>query len=185
MSVAVLARSRPCVVLGVAPASKGERAWSPESASGRRLAELADASPIATKRLERYFALDNLVPYPDPSRRALREAAELYRFLPVFWYVLAGTEVVRALGHRARPMRGDKLPWSLTGPDPLCWYESGEGVIMAVLPHPSGKNRWYNDKRCRAAATAFLREARWTRGGRPRHIGAHAVWERAREEASR
>lgn len=175
----VLARRRPCIVLGIAPAATGERAWGPDTASGSRLAELAGLHLASSSdaSLEKYFGLDNLVPYPDPSRRALRDAAQLYTFMRGWWYVLAGTEVVRALGHRARPVRGDRLPWSLTGPDPLVWYESGEGVVMAVLPHPSGRNRWYNDKRCRAAAMAFLRDARWTRH-------AHAAFE-AQRRASR
>jgi len=167
----VLARRRPCVVLGVAPAAAGEPAWSVGSRSGARLAELAGidlwnpprAKTPAQDRLRAALALDNLVPYPDPSRKALREAAQLYRFLPGWWYLLAGTEVVRALGGRARPANRDALPWSLTGPSPLVWYETREGVTAAILPHPSGRNRWYNDRRCRAAAEAFLREARWSR----------------------
>lgn len=181
----MLKKRRPCVVLGIAPAGKGSPAWSPTSASGQRLADLAGIGKpaehadfdIVASLLWSRFALDNLLPYPDPSRRALTQAAALYKFVPGFWYVLAGTEVVRALGTRALPkVPAGKLPWHGTrNAPPLEWYESREGVVMAVLPHPSGRNRWYNDRRSRAAAEKFLREARWSRG-------AHASWLAAARE---
>lgn len=167
----VLSSRRPVVVLGVAPADKAEGAWSPASASGQRLADLADVSP---ESLTRVFALDNILPYPSPSRRALKEAGELYRFVPDFWYALAGTEVVRALGRRALPSKATRLPWHRSGPAPFEWYESSEGVVMVMLPHPSGRNRWFNDARCRAAAKKFFTEAAWARRGK-----AHELWKSA------
>lgn len=41
---------------------------------------------------------------------------------------------------------------------PLRWQRWGRGRA-AMLPHPSGVNRWYNDRRNRAAAARFLRRA--------------------------
>jgi hypothetical protein len=170
----VLRRRCPVVVLGMAPAADGASAWSADTPSGQRLAELAGCAP---DKLGRHFALDNLVPYAAPSREALRDAGQLYRFVPECWYLLAGVEVTQALGKRSLPRHKDsKVPWhDAWSRSVLSWYESREGVVMSVLPHPSGRNRWYNDERCRAAAQKFLREARWS--GRE---SAQALFERAR-----
>lgn len=180
-SVAVATRRRPCVVLGVAPASRGASAWAPGSGSGDRLLTLAGYDADEDVRddpgafLRCRFALDNLVPYQSPSREALRDAGELYAFASGFWYLLAGTEVVRALGLRALSAKNGRLPAGRTSwaPDPLEWYVSREGVVMAILPHPSGRNRWYNAAPNRRRAERFLRAAAWSRG-------AHASWERER-----
>ncbi len=150
--------SRPVTILGKAPATTGEP-WAPTTTSAIHLAELAGVKP---SKLRDLFRLDNLVTYADPSREALRDAAALYQFDRNWAYVLTGTEVVRALGKRAKPRTEDPehaLPWHASGPGILEWYESREGIVMAVLPHPSLRNRWYNDKRCRRAAENFLREA--------------------------
>ena len=86
---------RPCVVLGFAPATTGAPPWAPDSPSGKRLAELAAISP---QQLSQAFALDNLWPTPKPDHAQLREAAALYQLLPGWWYILAGSGVVKALG---------------------------------------------------------------------------------------
>lgn len=175
----VLSRRRPAVILGVCPARDGDRAWHPDAASGQRLAELACVEP---ERLSARFALDNLVPYAAPSRKALKEAAALYRFVPGFWYVLCGEDVVRALGRRARPavLPGELPTMFDQRPRPLCWYESREGVVMASMPHPSGRNRLYNDVRLKHAAGEFLRDVAWRRAGER----AHDRWVRARDRVT-
>lgn len=40
--------------------------------------------------------------------------------------------------------------------DPLVWNE-GETFRWAVLPHPSGRNRWYNEGDNRAKAATFMK----------------------------
>lgn len=177
---------RPCVILGQAPAVDGGAPWAADSASGRRLAALAGVEP---DQLPRLFALDNLLPIYMPSHEALREAGELYQFLPGWHYVLAGSQVVKALGTRARP-RG---AGTHDGPGVLRWFESREGVVMAVLPHPSGRNRWYNDAGNAAAAGRFVRRARWTEAdvAADPSVGlnyqAHRAWraDRARHDVAR
>lgn len=174
--IAVHVARRPCVIVGTCPATDAEVAWHPDSASARRLAELAACEPNALRNL---FALDNLVPYAKASSVALGEAAALYTFVPTFYYLLAGHAVLAAFGRRAHAALGaSALPWSASKQPPLAWYETVEGVTAAVLPHPSGKNRWYNDKRCKAAASAFLRAAAWQGS-----TAAHALWVRAYLEA--
>lgn len=165
MRAPAVPRVLPACVLGVAPAERGAEPWSPDSPSGRRLAELAGLSPDGLRAVLR---LDNLVSYPDPARSSLRRAGKAYEFDLSLRYVLAGTEVVRALGPRALCGRDSRrLPWHRSGPGVLEWYESAEGVVMAVLPHPSGRNRWYNDARCRGAAERFLRKVVAEIGGAP------------------
>lgn len=172
---------RGVCVLGVVP-PRGRASWDPGASATRRLAALAGVTP---EELRERFALDDLLPYSPsgddltadgrPSRELLTEAASLYRFLPGWWYLLAGTEVVRAFGCRVRPdmrhawdVSGSRIPWHGSGP--LEWYVTREQVVAAVLPHPSGKNRWYDDARCRAAAEKFVCDAAGSRRG------AHACW---------
>lgn len=147
--------STPVVLLGTAPAEKGAPAFFPTSGSARRFGDLCDLHP---SELWIYFGLDNLVPYPEPSRQALGEAGELYHFLPGYSYLLAGSEVVRALGWRARCARDGKSRVEWYEPPPLEWYESREGFRMALLPHPSGRNRWYNVRAQKRRAETFLRD---------------------------
>jgi len=167
--------SRPCVILGVAPSRL--TVWHPLSPSSIRLAELIGVDSV---HLSDLFALDDLVSHKNPGRKELKRAATLYKFESAYRYILAGTEVVRALGKRAladfqsgrSPFVGWRkdVPWSLAGAGPLSWYESREGVMMAILPHPSPRNHWYDDKRCWNAAQRFLASAVCTRGA------AHQDW---------
>lgn len=172
----ILAQRRPCVVLGVASPPP---AWHRESPSAIALAELAGVEP---ERLGSNFALDNLLPLEKPSRTALREAGEMYVFEEKFWYIVVGTETVRALGKRVLPLKtsrstNGRVSWSMSGRgiEPFSWYETREGVVMSVVPHPSGNNPWYNDVDKRKKAEKFLRDACWTR-----RDSAHTAWVKAR-----
>lgn len=168
---------RPCVVLGMAPAADGQTAWASGTKSGERLARLAGLS--LALELPHYFALDNLLPIYMPTRLQLRQAGMLYQFLPDWLYVIAGSETLRALGRRARPK--DASSW-LDDPGVLTWYESRAGAMVAVLPHPSGRNRWYNRLEHQEAAEAFLQRARWD-DGEPVHRRWRA--DRARNDRRR
>jgi hypothetical protein len=57
--------------------------------------------------------------------------------------LLLGRNVARAFGHADAPL--------------LRWERRG-GRLVAVLPHPSGINVWWNEPRNRRAARRFLRE---------------------------
>jgi hypothetical protein len=119
--------------------------------SGLRLAVLAGLSPT---QLGRHFILENLcqAPMGEDYRETVSRAALLYRFRAELRYVLAGYEVCRAFGQRVLPASGTR------GDRPLLrWYVSREGARVAILPHPSGRNRWYNALENRLAAERFLR----------------------------
>lgn len=56
-------------------------------------------------------------------------------------------------------------PWRAPS-DYLRWEAGPGGVLLAVIPHPSGVNRWWNEPEHRDAARRFLRAA--TRAATPR-----------------
>jgi len=59
--------------------------------------------------------------------------------------ILLGSNVAKAFGFHQLPL----LTWTEIEP---C------GCKLAIVPHPSGINRWYNDAANKRAATSFLRE---------------------------
>lgn len=120
--------------------------------SGRRLAELAG---IAPEHLFWYFDVANLVGYwPGKNghgdafpRKVARELAART--------VIAHDRVVFVGRNVATAFRCEK-PF----PGYCRWFDflSGERVIKAaVIPHPSGVNRWYNDGGNEASVQDFLR----------------------------
>lgn len=69
---------------------------------------------------------------------------------------------------------------------PLVWQETmhnGSTFDAAVLPHPSGLNRWYNDPAHAAAARAFLRDAISLRPAE-NHAGQAIMWVDGAEPAA-
>lgn len=42
---------------------------------------------------------------------------------------------------------------------PLIWHPIDDGTLLAIVPHPSGVNRYWNDPLNEARANAFLRSA--------------------------
>lgn len=107
------------------------------------------------------FATVNLLESPgdEESLEKIRERAPLLREL------LAGRQVV-ALGRLAaraltsRPAI-DWMVWSRLDLEVAASGKQIPGIRMtavAALPHPSGLNRWWNDRRNREAARRFLFE---------------------------
>lgn len=135
--------------MGIVPS-----AWAPCTTSGQRLALLAGVSP---EQLPFTFSLQNVYPgaAETADRETLRVHGAAFVFDPEHRYVLAGYEVCRALGERVLPSDGTRDDL-----EPLRWYESREGIRVALLPHPSGRNRWYNSASNRRAAEVFLRRCR-------------------------
>lgn len=174
----VLSKRRPCVLLGTA--AEGP-AWAPGRWSTERISEIVS---VPAARLGQRFALDNLVTGEEsPSRTTLREAGGSYRFIEGFWYLLVGTETIRALGKRALPKKGEGknklVMWSMGkgGIPPCKWYESREGVVMATMPHPSANNPWWTDEDRLNEVAKFLR-------GAASKVGVHAAWEKAKEKGT-
>lgn len=154
----------PAVIVGLAPARSGGPPWDPSAGSSRRLADLADCHP---HELRRFFGLTNLVPSFDGdgvAYQVARRAAEKFAFVRGFRYILVGQVVCRAFGTRVLSEETDRSDsWTVAEAGPPCfrWYTSRAGVEMAAIPHPSGRNRWYNLAQRRVAAGRFLRAARW------------------------
>lgn len=142
------------VILGMAPNEPGP-AFAPSQPSGQRM--LALAGPLLARA-----TLHNLVDEPFRARASLHEIRRVLRFASLEYrfrtdrrYVLVGAEVARAFGTRAVPHDArsrDERPI-------LTWFLSRGGIWMSLLPHPSGRNRWYNAPGNRMAAQAFLRSA--------------------------
>jgi uracil-DNA glycosylase len=119
--------------------------------SGDNLMRLFEArTGLARSEIRELFHWDNLVQDGEwTSHRAYKGAAEVASCLmrsprPV---VVLGEEVRRSL--------------FMTVDRPLQWKTAPEGFEFAMLPHPSGLNRWYNDDRNRAAAELFLEALVW------------------------
>lgn len=140
---------RRLVLVGQAPA-RTSSAIAFGGDSGARLARLLGMS---LADLLRAVDTTNLLPrWPGrsasgkgdsfPLAEARRAAAELAaKEDPSRAFLLAGTNVARAFG----VSRLGFLRWGLLG-----------GRRVAVIPHPSGVSRWWNDARNRARARAFL-----------------------------
>jgi hypothetical protein len=84
-----------------------------------------------------------------PMRAGRAAALAMRPFLGGRQVLLVGRDVAVCFGHEFTPF----LEWR---------QEPAWGYRYAVLPHPSGRNHWYNDAERRAAATAFLRA--WVAG---------------------
>jgi uracil-DNA glycosylase len=112
--------------------------------SGRRLAALAGMEPLKFYAITRRV---NMVEYPDDWKspdvvkrgRLLVVELVLRLDLPV---ILLGGKVAEALGLSRVP---------------LYEWRSGGQVQFAKVPHPSGRNRYWNDPAHVEAASAFLR----------------------------
>lgn len=138
------------LLIGEAPTQTGTYPFDADTYSGRRLARLAG-------RPRSPFEADNLFPYtltgPWSAPKA-REAADSVRAdRPGRNLILAGRKVADAFG----------VPHQI-----LTWYEK-DGRLVAVLPHPSGLNRWYNDPANFHRAELFVRRA-MRRSYTPRRI---------------
>jgi hypothetical protein len=129
---------------GMSPAMRDLYALT--GATGRRIASLAGVSWLQylhdTTRTNIVWVPDQ---WKDPAR------------------VLDGVARVRAqMVREGRTIVfGVKAQQALTMSklEPMIWYMTAGGTDMAVMPHPSGLNRWYNDPANVARAGDFLREA--------------------------
>lgn len=136
------------VLLGMNnPLSRNPRhaLWpSPPGCTGHRLLRLLQTRrPEVTSRdYLRGFDRMNILDGPWD----VEKARDVARALPS---LLRGRTVV-VLGDGPRRVLG--LPRILVHPH----YD--RGVTWRQLPHPSGRNRWYNDETCRALAATLLDE---------------------------
>ena len=132
--------ARPPLVVGISPNGRDAPLDGP---SGRRVASLLGLRDGAELRARLEVA--NLLRDGEvPSAALLRARAEA---LPTERrvVVLLGRAVARAFG--VGDERSDLLRWTHVRP---------RGPAILVVPHPSGRCRWWNDPQNRGAAAAVL-----------------------------
>jgi len=154
------------VLIGIAPARAGDEGQplsciAPQS-TGRKIQDMA-----GLKRLEYLNGFDrvNVCPFPQPSTIKPKEwhqaaenlAGSILRGRRV---VLLGPNVAECFGikrtvyeyctwHKNRGGVSGAIGWRVGSALPFSW---------AVLPHPSGRNRWYNEQENVDRASKFLKE---------------------------
>jgi len=144
------------VFIGQAPSRNGDP-WKPLTGMpGRRLASLAGMYPlefyVSTVRanlLPTYMGEDgdgDAFPTINARVAAIESAAALDGRTVVF----VGRRVAQAFGCRGDWFRWDRVFLPTPG------FE--QGIRYSTMPHPSGRNRYWNDEGNRKKAEAFLRE---------------------------
>lgn len=126
----------------------------PRRSTGHRLLEITEArTGCGTVEYMRRIGRVNLlltseIAGPGPGRAAayrmtaeLRAADIIKDVLPDARLILLGRDVAQAFGMRDA--------------EPLQWTSDK----IALMPHPSGRNLWFNDPAHRAAAEIFMQEA--------------------------
>lgn len=154
MSYIIVRQESPVLIVGPAPSASSDPTSPWDAASGRRLAALMGMS------LEEFLGtfdraclfdkfpgrLANSSGDAFPIQEATINAFKLMRNNPFDNYkaiILMGKNVARAFNWQ----NAEFLEWDRTS-----------RPFKVVFPHPSGLNRWWNDKRNRKAAKEFLTE---------------------------
>lgn len=152
------APGRP-VIVGLAPGPRtprGSPAVSPPVGEPLRSTTARVLQEALGRPVPEVFATTNLLERAgdEESIARIRErSASLIEMLRGRQVVAIGRVVGRALTGTACE---GWMRWAVLDPSGLS-SRTDLGVV-AVLPHPSGLNRWWNDARNRASARAFLRE---------------------------
>jgi len=114
-----------------------------EGAIGKRLAEYAGITfDEFLASTERHNLLANPIEGPWPKQQARDAAQSIWPSMLGRRTILLGQNVARAFG---------------IGEIPLRWRAIDDhGTEVAIVPHPSGLNLWWNDAPNRTAARRFL-----------------------------
>lgn len=130
------------LLIGEAPGPAGD-GLPLEGPVGRRLADWAGVPWEAYLELTERHNLYASDPGPWSAEDARRHAQSVFPQLVGRRTILLGRRVADAFGIREGPFR-----WIRVGP-----------TSVAVVPHPSGRNRYWNDPAHVDLARSFLREA--------------------------
>lgn len=135
------------IMIGEAPGRFHKPGAAPLSGYARKLETLAS---LEEGSFARFFTTTNLLSYypgegagkgsafpQEEAKKAAEACLVLFRHRKV---LLAGKRVARAFGL--------SLPY-------FKWIDFAEGRT-AVIPHPSGVNRWYNERRNREKMGRFI-----------------------------
>lgn len=138
------------LIIGEAPSPTGDPSKPLEGSVGARLAEYANLSwgryLVETER--RNLFSEPVDPWP--ARLALQVAANVWPSLVGRRTILLGKKVAAAFSVQLVELRWHKI--------------DNQGTELALVPHPSGRNVWWNDAANRAAARRFLEGAFGTAG---------------------
>lgn len=164
------------VIVGIAPARPGEEG-QPLSAVAPRSTGRKIAGMIGVGKYEYMKAFDriNLCPFPQESTIPVEEwrvaasnlGASLLRGRRV---ILLGVNVAQCFGIDVTSPPNQFLKWT-DSPETkipnygLVGWNAGDRkppFAWAILPHPSGRNRWYNNQVNKEAAIGFLKRE-WER----------------------
>lgn len=132
--------SERLLVIGEAPSDDGAPL---EGRVGRRIAEYAGIT------FDQYLELTdryNLFPSPISgwfAEHAQQHAIDIWPMLIGRTTLLLGKNVTRAFGLTPSDLQ-------------LSWKQPTDGILIAMLPHPSGRNLWWNEAENRVAARNFL-----------------------------
>lgn len=153
------------VFVGIAPARLGDEG-QPLSAlasqsTGRKIADMLGMQPIEYMRL---FDRINVCPFPQPSTIQPKEWTSAAENLA--GSILRGRRVIM-LGQNVAECFGvprgayDYCEWKICTSSfrGIAGFRAGRMSLpfsWAVLPHPSGRNRWYNEHENRERAIDFL-----------------------------
>ena len=131
----------------------------PERGSGGRIVELIEAGLKADGMAESYSVRDYLRDFHRVNLYPIRQAAtgkgatKLDRLMAqwcLMYAVVAGYQNIVLFGNRVRSAFADIV--ELGAEDTLdCqiidadWFERGHKIAFHTVPHPSGRNRFYNE----------------------------------------
>lgn len=148
------------VLIGQAPARVSPEPWHYAAPSTKRLAAVMRCEPELIRSI--FEARNLLTRYPGkirrersegpsdrfPWTRARRAAKQMTSTLAGRDVVIVGARVARCFG----------LVANVVGY--LKWFHDAElDARVAIMPHPSGLNRWWNDLENQMAAKRFLLRA--------------------------
>jgi len=146
------------VIVGEAPSRQnrsGEAFLGPSGAFIRKLMRLPDDQPLTE-----WFNLCNLLTEWQPNlgkgsgfdeALAKTSAKGMLNTDPHPWWILCGRRVAKAFGiSKTQPY----FHW-------FWWPDGQREREVAIIPHPSGVNRKWNDPRVRNMGEGFLRHAAW------------------------
>lgn len=117
----------------------------PPNCTGWRIWQLLDPAMTPDEYLEAYERTNLVEGLAWSSERARMNASRIRDLMTGRRTVLFGAEVRSAMGWAKREL--------------MVWYGLAGGGQFVLLPHPSGRNLWFNDARNRAAAARILHEA--------------------------
>lgn len=154
------------VFIGQAPSRHGDPTKPLTGRPGRKLAELASMVPmefyvsVVRANLLPYYVGTNgngdAFPMPEARDNALRLAKALDDRTVVF------------VGRRVAEAFGCRLDWFEWGND---YFSAPDGetvwIRYATMPHPSGRNRFWNDQENTQTARRFMTELMKTRSSVP------------------